>query len=290
MNDRAGWAFEMGQEIVPGRVALKKLGGGKRYEVYLAWDERLRSQVVVKLVRPDQVDDPRSIRDLERELQALDRLAHPMLVHLLGALVEGERPHLVLEHLEGPTLRALIKSGGPLQMDRLVPLAIEAGEALRHISAKAMVHLDVKPSNIVMQSPPKLIDLSLTRSVEVAASIKRPVGTRKYMSPEQCVPTRLGPVGPPADVWGLGATLYEAAAGRRAFDTPARGKVPDEAPDSVKYPQLVLDPPPLPASVPPTVAELIRSCLEREPEARPGAGDVTVRLRPLLGGQRHGGR
>ncbi|MDQ4095331.1 MAG: serine/threonine protein kinase, partial [Actinomycetota bacterium] len=238
MTKRASWELQEGDQIAPGRAILEKLGGGKRYEVYLAWDDRLFSQVVVKLVRPDQVSDSRSINDLEREVSALDRLAHPMLVRHFGAFLESPRPHVVLEHFEGPTLRQLIKTNGALALPDLIALGVQLCGVLHYISSEATVHLDVKPSNIVMEAPPKLIDLSVARTFDAAAAMQRPVGTRKYMSPEQCLPASHGPIGPAADVWGAGATLYEAAAGRRPFETPPRGHLPDDAPVEQRYPQV----------------------------------------------------
>jgi serine/threonine protein kinase len=282
VTKRAGWDLSEGDEIAPGRIALEKLGGGKRYEVYLAWDEKLFSQVVVKLVRPDQVSDSRAVPDLRREYEALDRLAHPMLVRHFGAVFEGEKPHVVLEHIEGPTLRNLIKSQGALTLEQLAPLAVQVCGVLHYMSTESIVHLDVKPSNVVMAAPPKLIDLSVARTLEGAAMMKKPVGTRKYMSPEQCDPIRLGPISSPADVWGVGATLFEATTGRRAFETPARDKVPADAPVSVRYPQVVSDPPSFPRDTHPQVARVISACLERAPADRPTASEVALSFEPLL--------
>ena len=282
MTKRASWELKEGDELAPGRTILEKLGGGKRYEVYLAWDEKLFSQVVVKIVRPDQVSGSHSIPDLEREVSALELLSHPMLVRHFGAVLQGPRPHVVLEHFEGPTLRKLIKSHGPLALEQLLPLAVRVCGVLHYMSTESIVHLDVKPSNIVMEAPPKLIDLSVARTLEAAAKMNRPVGTRKYMSPEQCMPDRLGPIGPAADVWGAGATLYEAATGTRAFETPARGSLPVDAPVEQRYPQVVADPPPFPKSFPRAIADTILSCLERDPARRPSAAEAARSFEPLL--------
>ena len=282
MSEKASWSFAAGDAIAPGRLALEKLGGGKRYEVYLAWDEKLFSRVVAKVVRPDQVDDPKAVPDLEREHATLDRLAHPMLVRQFGLVTSGPHPHLVLEHFEGPTLRKLIKSYGPLPLEQLVPLAVQVCGVLHYMATESVVHLDVKPSNIVMEAPPKLIDLSVARTHKAAARLAKPVGTRKYMSPEQCDPTRLGPVGPAADVWGVGATLFEAATGFRPFEPPPKRSIDDSTPAAAKYPQLEQDPTPLPASIDPAVAELLTRCLVRDPQARPAAADVARGFEPLL--------
>lgn len=276
MNDKAGWGFSEGDEIVPGRYALEKLGGGKRYEAYLAWDEKLFSQVVIKIVRPDQTDDPRSAQDLEREAAAVARLSHPVIVRQFGVHLEGDRPHLVLEHLEGPTLRKLIKNYGRLPVEQLVPLAVQVSGALHYMASEGFVHLDVKPSNIVMSAPPRLIDLSVARTLSAAATLKKRVGTRAYMSPEQVEFDKRGPIGPPADVWGLGVTLYEAATGTRAFPAP---KDRDEP-----LPQITEQPPPWPKDTHPDVQEILTACLAKKAQDRPAVAEVARAFEPLLSG------
>lgn len=103
----ASWELSSGEEIVPGRVAMDLLGTGLRYETYLAWDEHLRALVVTKLVRPDLVGDRGAMYGIEAEARHLDRLAHPMLLRSFGAHLDGPRPHLVLEHIEGHCVRTM---------------------------------------------------------------------------------------------------------------------------------------------------------------------------------------
>ncbi len=163
MTDNAtrSWAFEEGDEIVPGRQALRRLGGGERYEAYLAFDERLHAIVVVKVVRPHLVDDEHTLSGLRAEIAMLERLDHPSIVRSFDAVPDGERPHLVLEHLEGPRLSTLIRRHGPLPPEQLVPLGVQVCSALHYLAAEGVVHLDVKPANIIMSGPPRLIDLSV---------------------------------------------------------------------------------------------------------------------------------
>lgn len=276
---KASWEFDDGDEIVPGRYALGRLGGGKRYEVYLAWDDKLFSQVVVKIVRPDQTGNDKSVRDLKREADTVDNLAHPMLVRSFGVSLNGERPHLVLEHIEGPTLRRLIKGYGPLPLEQLVPLAVQVCGALHYMSTESIVHLDVKPSNVVMSSPPKLIDLSVARTHDAARKLTQRVGTRSYMAPEQCEP---GPdrIGPWTDVWGAGVTFYEAVAGTRPFHADKEADTEDRA---RAFPQLVEGPPPFPKGTPAAIEELILACLDKDPSSRPEAAEVARGFEPLLG-------
>lgn len=265
------WGFEPGDTIVSGLRALKLLGGGDRYEAYVAWDDRLHIAVVVKILRRHLIDDPRARAAIAAEAEALDALQHPVLVRSFGAVLDGERPHLVLELLDGPRLSTLIRKFGPLASEQLVLLARQVCSALEFMSSDGWVHLDVKPSNIVMTSSPRLIDLSVARRQTDAVKITRPVGTDAYMAPEQCDPGRFSQIGPRADVWGLAATLYEALAGRKAF--PA---------DGARYPQLRLEAPSLPHKAPPALAEAIRAGLVHDPEVRPTAGEFEAMLEPLV--------
>lgn len=279
IEEKASWGFEQGDEIVPGRLALKKLGGGTDYEVYLAWDERLFSIVVAKILRPDKLEHDRSLRHLRREAGVLERLAHPVIVRSFEAVTEGPRPHLVLEHLEGPTLRSLLRRHGPLPLEQLLPLALNVCSALHFIAVERIVHLDVKPGNIVMGAPPRLIDLSIARSFEEAQKIKSPVGTDGYMAPEQCTPGVRGEIGPAADMWGLGVTLYEALTGRRPF---SKGAGKSAIVLQERFPHLFEDPLPLPDRFPDPVAEPIMQLLSADPAARPTAADFALQLEPLV--------
>lgn len=266
----SSWELASGTEIVPGRVAMDLLGTGLRYETYLAWDEHLRALVVAKLVLPDLVGDPGAIRGMEAEARHLDRLAHPMLLRSFGAHLDGPRPHLVLEHIEGPRLSTLIRRFGVV-VEQLLPLALNLCAALHYIARERVVHLDVKPTNVIMAGAPHLIDLSVARSFDELSGLTAPVGTDAYMAPEQCEPHRLGHIGPPADVWGLGATLYEALARARPF-----------AEDGARFPQLRGRPAALPDSVPPALGELVLPCLEHEPANRPTATELADELEPLV--------
>ena len=217
MAEKESWEFAEGDEIAPGRSVLKLLGGGHVYEAYLVWDDKLFAVMVAKVLRPDRVDDEHDRRDLEREAEALAELAHPVLLRGFGAVLDGPHPHVLVEHLEGPTLRRLIKRSGPLPAQQVLPLALHVAAALHYLASEERVHLDVKPENIVMGIPPRLIDFSLVRSFERARRIKGWIGTRAYMPPEQCAPGEAGEIGPWSDVWGLGATLYHAIAGKTPF-------------------------------------------------------------------------
>jgi eukaryotic-like serine/threonine-protein kinase len=280
-RQRPTWGFVEGDEIAPGRTVLRQLGGGRRYEVFLVWDDHRLAVLVAKVLRPDQAADAAGLRDLGREAEALARLSHPAIVRGFDAVTGGRFPHLLIEHLEGPTLRDLIERDGALPVEQALPLGLHVAAALHYLAAEGMVHLDVKPDNVVMGTPPRLIDLSVARTLARARRLAGPTGTDAYMAPEQCRAGRDGePVGPPADVWGLGATLHHAVSGAPPF--PRAEGARRSADREARFPQLVRAPEPLPRSTPPALADLVAACLARRPADRPTAAEVAAGLEPLV--------
>jgi serine/threonine protein kinase len=266
------WQLAEGEEIVAGRRALQLLGGGRRYEAYLAWDEHLHSLVVAKLLRPDQVYDERALAQLTAEAGLLDWLAHPLLMRSFGAELSGPRPHVVLEHIEGPRLSTLIRRHG-VATEQLLPLGLDLVRLLRYLEAEQVLHLDIKPRNIIMAGRPRLIDLSVAQRVRDVGGLNAPVGTEPYMAPEQCDPARFDELSTATDVFGLGATLFEAISGRLPFP-----------PDGERFPQLRHPPAPLPRQAPDRLAALVLDCLAPRPADRPSLAEVSDVLEALVDG------
>jgi eukaryotic-like serine/threonine-protein kinase len=271
-NESSSWGFQPGSEIVEGRLVMRELGGGVRYEVFLVWDEDLYSLAVAKVLRPSFLEDAEASVDLRREADILRSLAHPMLLRAFDVVLDGPHPHVLLEYVDGPLLRTLIRRSGPLPLEQLLPLALHVAAVLHYLHRRGVVHLDVKPRNVVMGIPPRLIDLSLARSFDSAARLGGPIGTDAYMAPEQIeAATRPGEIGPATDIWGLGATLYEAITGAVPFLRRA----------GERFPQLVEEPAPL-TRIPPELGELVLAMLAKSPSERPTVDAVALALQPLV--------
>src|SRR5439155_2417182 len=129
------------------------------------------SLVVAKILRPHLVTRERAREELASEATLLSRLSHPVIVRSFGADLDGERPHIVMEFLEGPHLSSLIRRSGALPLEQVLPLALQLASALHYLAGEGIVHLDVKPRNVIMEAPPRLIDLSLARSLEDARQL-----------------------------------------------------------------------------------------------------------------------
>ena len=272
---------------------IEKIGEGSYGEVYRAWDRSLFCDVAVKVVRPHRVDEERAISGFEREVAIGMRLAHPNLVRVLRWGAEPPRPYLVMEyvgasfgkavfsdprHLTDEVIECYFAPSVSSPLRRAQFHAYHA--ALHYMHANAVLHLDVKPENVTMGDPPRLLDLSLARTIAGPMRLRHSVGTGAYMAPEQC---EHGIVTPQTDLFGLGATLYEGVSAMRPF--PEGDLDHDERTE--RYPQLTLDPPPLDEveNVPASLARIVMSCLSRDPARRPrSAVDVAVALHGVLEG------
>lgn len=258
------WKLKTGDELVPGRLVQESLGGGIRYQAFLTWNEELLAPTVVKILRPDLVDDESARRSIAKEGKLLREIDHPYFMRLLAADTDGEKPFIELEYLDGPRLSTLLRRHGVFVAEQLYPLGRQLAAAVQYMHKQELLHLDVKPKNIIMGPVPRLIDLSIARRFDEVPNLKNPLGTDAYMAPEQCDRTLLHTISPATDVWGIGVTVYEAATRTLPFPKGHRGGTDEE-----RWPQLVNEPRPPHAKVNARVAAVIMSCLERDPTKRP---------------------
>jgi eukaryotic-like serine/threonine-protein kinase len=276
-REKAAWGFDRGDEIAPGRTMQALLGGGERYEAYVAWNHRLMTPTVLKILRPSVVDDERARRSLAKEGELLARLQHPGLTRVFELDAAGERPFVEIEYVEGPRLSTLIRRHGRLNPEQAFPLGRQLAATLHYLHAEGILHLDVKPSNIIMGPVPRLIDLSVARGIDRVHLINGYVGTDAYMAPEQADPARWPTIGPRSDSWGLGATLYYGISKRLPHSKGERSGT-----GARRFPQLVERPAPLdPSRHSPGLVDIIMDTLADDPEARPSVAGLFDRFDDL---------
>ncbi|WP_326846674.1 serine/threonine-protein kinase [Streptomyces kaniharaensis] len=252
-----------GTFVAPGYQVLAHLCRTGWLDLYDAWSEERDCRCVVKVIRPDRLRDRRLRERLLREGRWLTEFTHPHLVRGYGT---GERPqpYAVLETLTGETLAHLIdrRARRPAATD-VALLGLHLCSAVHYLHGRGLLHLDMKPSNVVIDCRrAKVLDLSIARPPGPA---KPGIGTDGYLAPEQA---HGGPLTEAADVWGIGITLYEAATG----DVPYDGPSPDgPAPPVTRRRRL-----------PQPLAAAIDACLRTAPDTRPSVPELAERLDALL--------
>jgi eukaryotic-like serine/threonine-protein kinase len=240
-------------------------------EVHRGEDILLGRPVAIKLLLNH--GDPRSVARFDQEAQILARLQHPNVITVFDAGVDGGDRFLVMELVEGPSLRELLDGEGRLAPERAGEIASQLASALGFAHEKAVIHRDVKPSNVLLpEARVKLADMGIARllSPEALTATLSVRGTVRYMSPEQM---RGDPVDPRADLYSLGCVLFEMLTGR----TPFEG---DLAALSYAHTHT---PAPRVRSINPAVSvamdELVAAMLEKDPADRPLTGhDVRTSL------------
>ncbi len=263
------WRLRAGDEIADDLHAVRLLEAGFGYETYIAWHSRLSALVAVKLVQPGRLANADTLDGLRREATMLRGLAHPMLPRMFGAVLSGERPHIVLELPRGSRLSRLIRPGG-LSHQALLPTAMDLCGLLQYLAHGGVAHLAVQPRNVVLGTQPCLSDFTRAWLTAEPRAPQRARGGDPYLAPEQCDSRRFREIGCAADVWGLGATLHEALSGRHPFPE-----------DGAPFPQLRAAPRRLPNHVPGHVATAIRACLATRPANRPTARELADALAPM---------
>ncbi|MEO3978487.1 bifunctional serine/threonine-protein kinase/ABC transporter substrate-binding protein [Streptomyces sp. CAU 1734] len=257
---------------VAGFRLLGRLGAGGMGVVYLARTGG-GAPAALKVIRAEHAADPGFRARFRRETEIARRVTGHWVVRVVDADPEAREPWLATEFIPGPSLSEAVAAHGALPEHTVRILGARLAEALDGAHREGLVHRDVKPGNVLLAlDGPRLIDFGIARTAGATAltATGAVIGSPGYLSPEQARAGGAAAVGPASDIFSLGCVLAHAATGRRPFGV---GTVPailfrtvHEEPD--------LD------GVPPALLGLVRSCLDKDPAARPTA----VAIRAALGG------
>jgi len=266
---------------------IEKAGAGGMGEVFKAKDNRLERTVAIKVLPQTVAANPELRQRFEREAKNISSLNHPNICTLYDIGHEEGLEYLVMEYLEGETLAERIKRG-PIPTDEVLRIASEIADALDKAHGQGLIHRDLKPANVMLTATgAKLLDFGLAKikvsggQVEGVSGITQStpltgtgtiLGTLQYMSPEQLEGKDADAR---SDIFAFGATLYEMATGKRAFEGQSQAGliagIIEREPVSVSS----LNP-----MAPPALARLVKKCLDKNPDARwQSARDLADELR-----------
>ncbi|MFI7442253.1 protein kinase domain-containing protein [Nonomuraea indica] len=252
----------MGHYTLDGRI-----GEGGQGTVYLATAPG-GTRVAVKLMRSDLAGDAEASARFVREVEPARRVAPFCTAQVVETGLFGDRPYVVSEYVDGPSLAEAVRAEGPRSGASLHRLAVGTLTALLAVHQAGIVHRDFKPSNVLLGSDgPRVIDFGIARALDLTSSLTAgAVGTPSFMAPEQLTDAAPGPA---ADMFAWACTLLYAASGQPPFGHDSLPDVVHRIADAEPDVGCVADP---------ELRALVTECLAKDPARRPRAGDALTRL------------
>lgn len=243
---------------------ISRIGGGGMAVVYKAIDSLLHRHVAIKVLSESLSNDSEFIRRFSREAQAAASLSHPNIVNVYDVGRDGYTHYIVMELVDGPTLKQYVLDKGALPVDEAVYIASQICDGLEHAHENKIVHRDIKPHNILMGSNGrvKVTDFGIARAASSSTITQTGsvMGSVHYFSPEQA---RGGVVKEKSDIYSLGVVLYEMLTGELPFDGDSAISI------ALKHLQEpVVDPRQLNAAIPDNIVRIVMRALEKDPEMR----------------------
>ncbi|HLS22838.1 MAG TPA: Stk1 family PASTA domain-containing Ser/Thr kinase [Pseudogracilibacillus sp.] len=239
----------------------RRIGGGGMANVYLGFDLILERDVAIKVLRMEFVNDPEFVERFDREAQAATSLSHPNIVNIYDVGEEDDILYIVMEYVDGLTLKEYIQKHGPLSVEKAIDIMDQLTAAIQHAHETGLIHRDIKPQNVLINQngTVKVTDFGIAVALSATAltQTNSVLGSVHYLSPEQA---RGGKATKKSDIYSLGIVFYELLTGELPFS--------GQSPVSIALKHLQDDIPSVRAkdeSIPQSVENIILKATTKDP-------------------------
>ncbi len=241
---------------------LEQIGSGGMSEVYKAIDHKLNRPVAIKVLKEEYCGDSGFVDRFRMEAQSAAGLMHPNIVNVYDVVDEGDIHYIVMELIEGITLKDYIAKRGHLDIKESIGIAIQVAEGIAAAHEQNIIHRDIKPQNmlIAMDGKVKVADFGIARPVSSQTVDSAAMGSVHYISPEQA---RGGLSDERSDIYSLGITMYEMVTGRLPFDGTSTVAIALSHIEDAMVPPSVYN-----TEIPSALERIILKCCEKKPERR----------------------
>ena len=256
---------------------LEQIGSGGMSVVYKAKCHKLNRLVAIKVLKEEFCNDSNFVSKFKMEAQSAAGLSHPNIVSVYDVIDEGKLHYIVMELIEGITLKSYIQKKGRLEVKETIGIAIQVAQGIAAAHEQHIIHRDIKPQNMIISKDGKVkvADFGIARAVSAQTMTSSAMGSVHYISPEQA---RGGFSDERSDIYSLGVTMYEMVTGRVPFEGDNTVAIALAHLEDAVVPPSVYNP-----EIPVSLERIILTCMEKKPERRyRNAQDVITDLRAAL--------
>lgn len=256
---------------------LEQIGSGGMSVVYKAKCHKLNRLVAIKVLKEEFCNDSSFVSKFKMEAQSAAGLSHPNIVSVYDVIDEGKLHYIVMELIEGITLKSYIQKKGRLEIKETIGIAIQVAQGIAAAHEQHIIHRDIKPQNMIISrdGKVKVADFGIARAVSAQTMTSSAMGSVHYISPEQA---RGGFSDERSDIYSLGVTMYEMVTGRVPFDGDNTVAIALAHLEDAVVPPSVYNP-----EIPMSLERIILTCMEKKPERRyRSAQEVITDLRAAL--------
>ena len=249
---------------------IEKIGSGGMADVYKARCHTLNRLVAVKVLKEEFSSNESFVNRFKMEAQAAARLSHPNIVNVYDVIDEGDSHYIIMELIEGITLKSYIAKKGRLEVKETIGIAIQVAQGMSAAHQHNIIHRDIKPQNIIVSrdGKVKVADFGIARAASSNTQDLNAMGSVHYISPEQA---KGEPVDARSDIYSLGITMFEMVTGRLPFDGENTLSVAMAHLENPITPPKVCNP-----DIPESLEQIILKCTEKRPEDRYGSAEEVI--------------